>query len=717
MEDVLKTSFHVIKLKSKHVDALLQPDAQVKSFFNPKSLKLSSLRGQLSALPDMTTETLTGYRDCGGHAVLFYRPGYGYDSPYSELSEGAAAVTEYMGHYPAAFNLLQSKASELLGTTSSFLGAGPLLYALAETGGMPLQGTAASSLATQVIRGSQPSEPSMFETKRKRESSGVASTVVTAPAPVSLPMHVDCSLLSIVVLPKGDHRLRVRDISTGCIVDPLAKSDKDSVHVVVMAGHLLAVALGLPELACQHYVVAAPEGYDKDRVSLVFRCVPPPGAELNLRSNLARMHGLLVPKALVTVRDVTAAFRASSESVTTSSSSAAGGAVGAAMAAFDASDSLISFTSTSGVLAATSPDAGTASQHPSKRRKVVLDEDEGESELVFEPISKSHTGAAAAAPAAVGSSGAPKSRLAAAATMTGGSTASDAADATAGAAPPSAAAAASPAAGAAAAAVGSPPVASVAAGAAAAAGSAPAAAGTFKVYVCSTEDDCVVNINTYTVSPTDTFADVKQQIADSAGIPMDEQKLYSGEDQCDDDARLNDYDIQVRSVCMLSASTSRIYLYYSAHHRNAANLCTLLTHPQESPVLDLVLRDTMRIFVSTPSTGLFFSLDVKHSHTVLSVKNLISQKMGIPTGDQHLTGFSNYPISNNQPTNNALTMKDGGVREYSTLIMTLSPPAPGHIRFFVKTLRATETLMVAFEMLLSVTHDDVLEVINEWKAQ
>ena len=53
------------------------------------------------------------------------------------------------------------------------------------------------------------------------------------------------------------------------------------------------------------------------------------------------------------------------------------------------------------------------------------------------------------------------------------------------------------------------------------------------------------------VKPTDTILSIKQQIAQSEGIPTDQQRLISSGKQLEDDMKVQDYNITDDSVLHL----------------------------------------------------------------------------------------------------------------------------------------------------------------------
>ena len=446
LDELVKRGFTVIRLtNAEGVRALLSPAATVRSLFEDGDGVFASIRAKLAADPGGTTESLNGFRNCGSHSLLFWRRGAARQlAPLTGKGIHTAAVKEYMRHYERVFSELQSKACELLGSATASLGSGIILDSFGKLGGVPSSetGVSSSSLATQFIfhepRASSSAsapDPAPSKGKRKRTAAAEAasSSYSSSSSSAALPLHVDCSLLSIVVAPKGDDRLRVRDNSTGAIVDPLAgvvdaikDNEENSVLAVVLAGHLLGAALGRPEIACQHYVAAADDDEDDDdgdaagggRLSVVFRCLPPPGVELNVRNSYLRSMGSTKLGAPVSAGSITAAFRASTESVTTGMPASASSSSSSSL--YSASSSAIGDGSSSSMgTSAAAVDDGD-SRRAGKRQKVVTaatdDGDEVQSTVESQAAGTSAAAAApaaaapAAAAAAAGDDVAPKSK-------------------------------------------------------------------------------------------------------------------------------------------------------------------------------------------------------------------------------------------------------------------------------------------------------------------
>ena len=115
---------------------------------------------------------------------------------------------------------------------------------------------------------------------RSEDAAGAALSLSAA-----LPPSLDCSLLTVVVPAPGDRAaLAVTDCRGGQPVDPLegaAPALAGHVHVVIIAGLLLGVALRLPHLV-------SPWARDPSTPCLVLRVMPSRGCDLDLRGALGR---------------------------------------------------------------------------------------------------------------------------------------------------------------------------------------------------------------------------------------------------------------------------------------------------------------------------------------------------------------------------------------------------------------------------------------------
>ena len=141
-----------------------------------------------------------------------------------------------------------------------------------------------------------------------------ARAPATPHAPVAMELHVDCTLLTVVLVDGDDRVLRVRDKSTGRLVLASKSVGEDGIEdnsyggalAVFLPGHLLTCATGI-DFDGAHTLRGRHSTGDL-RLSHVLRVMPPLGAVASLQSvfGLADVPGSALPR---TFDDAVRAFR------------------------------------------------------------------------------------------------------------------------------------------------------------------------------------------------------------------------------------------------------------------------------------------------------------------------------------------------------------------------------------------------------------------------
>nr|GFA04341.1 polyubiquitin [Tanacetum cinerariifolium] len=153
----------------------------------------------------------------------------------------------------------------------------------------------------------------------------------------------------------------------------------------------------------------------------------------------------------------------------------------------------------------------------------------------------------------------------------------------------------------------------------------------------------------FEVKPLDSIGNLKNQISDKLGIPIDKQVLIFNKMVLHDSGTLADFDIKRESTLTLTRkSTGLMQIFVNTvtgmstsievKPRIPGTLADFHIKTESTLTLMRKSRASMQIFVQPPG-GSKFSLEINPLHTIDNLKAMVSEKQGIPTPDLRLFSF------------------------------------------------------------------------------
>ena len=168
-----------------------------------------------------------------------------------------------------------------------------------------------------------------------------------------------------------------------------------------------------------------------------------------------------------------------------------------------------------------------------------------------------------------------------------------------------------------------------------------------------------------------TVEAVKSEIQRREGIPVNEQQLFFGGSELDNDRKLNSYEIKSGSTLDL--------------------IPLVVPSPATTPT-------GLLLFVKT-LTGKTLTLNIGPFDTILDLKNKIKEKEGLPIGQQCL-------VAAGKQLDNSLAVSNSGIQNQSVLHLVLRVPSHGPVQINIAGINGKS---LQFDMTLG----DTIEVVKE----